>query len=344
MKLSFHFLLPGMFAFSLTSAQVTPTSFSPTTNLSNLPTTTIRLVSNATLSSPSAFSHFEIIDERPDTTRIGFHTNKAASAFSRSRDRQLVLAQPATKEITDWLDRHYTRPDAPYTALIVLRTLWLSDANYANEDKQKDPRKQLERTHIRLKAEVYAQKDGIYQPIFRFDTLQYTTKAVYSVKSPYSVWDKDLSAILGELADSASLITAQRSSSPDRQIRLEDIRRFNESRFGLPINGDSSLVPGAYASFGEFRNNAPSIRHFEIRMEDNKRLLYISEGSGRSYYSHDAWGYCDGKNIFVMRDGILYPAWKEGNAFYISNNPDPAIPPFTGFITGTIDMDNGTLY
>ncbi|MBS1605421.1 MAG: hypothetical protein JST42_22345 [Bacteroidetes bacterium] len=337
MKLSIHLLLPGMFTFTLTSAQVTPV-------LSSLPATTIRLVSQPTLSSRTAFSHFELIDARPDTTRIGFHTNKAASSFSRSRDRQLVLAHPAAKEITDWLDRHYARPDAPYTALIVLRALWLSDANYVHEDKQKDPRKQFERTHIRVKAEVYAQKNGIYEPIFRFDTLQYTTKAVYSIKSPYSVWDKDLSAILGELADSASLITARRSASTDRQIRLEDIRRFNESRFGLPINGASSLVPGAYASFGEFRNNAPSIQHFEIRMEDNKRLLYITEGGGRSYYSHDAWGYCDGKNIFVMRDGTLYPAWKEGNAFYISNNPDPAILPSTSFIGCTVDMDNGTLY
>jgi hypothetical protein len=344
MKPSMQLLLSGLFIFSLTSAQVTPTPASPTSTLSSLPATTIRLVGNVPAPSYSAFSHFEIIDERPDTTRIGFHTNKAASAFSRSRDRQLVLARPAAKEITDWLDRHYARPDAPYTALIVLRTLWLSDANYVHEDKQKDPRRQLERTHIRLKAEVYARKDGVYQPIFRFDTLQYTTKAVYSVRSPYSIWDKDLSAILGELADSASFIASQRSSSPDRTIRLEDIRRFNESRFGLPIIGASSLVPGAYASFSEFRNNAPSIQHFEIRMEDNKRLLYILENGGRSYYCHDAWGYCDGKNIFVMRDGILYPAWKEGNAFYISNNPDPAISPSAAFVTCTVDMDNGTLY
>ena len=94
----------------------------------------------------------------------------------------------------------------------------------------------------------------------------------------------------------------------------------------------------------EFRNNDPSIRHFEIRLENNKRLLYISEGANRSYYSHDAWGYCDGKNIFVMRDGILYPAWKEGNAFYISGSPDAAISSSTGFIGCTVDMDNGTLY
>ncbi|WP_431214712.1 hypothetical protein ACQ86N_08080 [Puia sp. P3] len=337
MKLPILLSIQGLFVCSLTYAQVTPT-------LSGLPMTTIRLVSDAALTPQGLFSHFELIDQRPDTARIGLHTNKAASSFSRSRDRQLVLAQPAATEIAAWLNKQYARPGAPYTALIVLRTLWLSDANYGNEDKQKDPRKLNERTHIRLKAEVYAQKDGIYTPIFRFDTLQFTTKAVYSVKSPYSVWDKDLSAILGELADSASLLTAQRPSSSDRRLRLEDIHRFNESRFGLPINGDSSLVPGAYASFEEFRNNDPSIRHYEIRLENNKRLLYISEGANSSYYSHDAWGYCDGKNIFVMRDGILYPAWKEGKAFYISGSPDPAITPSTGFIGCTVDMDNGTLY
>ena len=45
-------------------------------------------------------------------------------------------------------------------------------------------------------------------------------------------------------------------------------------------------------------------------------MLYIKDASGTPYYSRTAWGYCDGKSIFIMRDGFLCPAWKEGSAFY----------------------------
>ena len=85
-------------------------------------------------------------------------------------------------------------------------------------------------------------------------------------------------------------------------------------------------------------------------MENNEHLLYIRE-SGKTYYSHDAWGYSDGKDIYVMRDGILCPAWKEGKAFYI---PAGAAAGNTLTISRghdykqhniySIDMDTGDIY
>jgi hypothetical protein len=51
-------------------------------------------------------------------------------------------------------------------------------------------------------------------------------------------------------------------------------------------------------------------------MEKKNRTLYVKDAAGGSYYSHDAWGYCDGNDIYIMRDGVLLPVWKEGNSFY----------------------------
>lgn len=324
--------------------------------LSALPAVTIRLNQadiNPSENDNSLFSHFEVIDQRPDTERIGIHVNKAAS--SRTRDRQLKFPQPAAREIADWLNQHFARPGAPYTGLIILRTLWLSDANYPLETLKRNPDKQQERTHIRLKAEVYAGKDSNYIPVFRFDTLFYTLKAVYSIRSPYSDWERDLAAILCDLADSASFLAGQKQDY-NQQIPLTAIHQFNQSRFVLPIDDSAGLTRGVYASFDEFRNNTPSIRNFEIKTEGSKQLLYIIEGNGKSYYSHDAWGYCDGKDVFIMRDGVLRLAWKEGKAFYFlaSGSPRPdnkGISPAAGtnsdyhsrFIY-TIDMDTGSIY
>jgi hypothetical protein len=356
----------GLFFYLFTPAQVKPPS------LSALPAVTIRLNQDAASenNSNSLFSHFEVIDQRPDTGRIGLHINKGATGHAR--DRQLVFARPAATEIADWLNQHFTRPDAPYTGLIVLRTLWLSDANYPREDLMKDPQKQQERTHIRLKAEVYAGKDSNYMPLFRFDTLSYTIKSVYSIHSPYSNWERDMADILGDLADSASFLANQRQAK-GRQIPLTAIHQFNQSRFVTPIDSNPTLTRGVYASFEEFRNNAPSIQNFEIKMEGSNMLLYIRESSSKSYYSHDAWGYCDGKDIFIMRDGLLRFAWKEGKAFYFSSSvttrsdgkpmtiPASGAVPLGVFVPGavitsnmnlssrsryiyTIDMDTGSIY
>ena len=288
----------------------------PTTSLANLPPVTIHLEDPSDLPyHPGVFSHFEVIDERPDTARIGIHN--FAPFLLHSRNRQLVFHHPASQEIADYLNTRFARPGAPYSALIVLRNLWLSDANFIKEDKVENSEIMADRTHIRLKAEIYAFKDSFYLPLIRFDTLQtYKRGNTYNnLVTYYALWNKDLSAVLSEMTDSAAGLVAARAEHA-RHLQREEILEFNRSRFDVEITHTSSLTPGVYTSFEEFRKNAPSIPHFEIRMEKKEQLLYIQDGNGSFYYSHDAWGYCDGRAVFIMRDGKLYQLWKEGNAFY----------------------------
>jgi hypothetical protein len=366
------FFLVGIFPFAPIQAQMPVSTVPQQDLLSALPSVTIRIKTSHDLTqtaNSSLFSHFEVIDERPDTARIGVHTNM--KTFRRPYDRQLVFDQPAAPAVAAWLNNHFTRPGAPYTALIVLRALWLSDARYIREDLVRDPDRRFEKTHIRLKAEVYAVKDNRYLPVIRFDTLQATKKMTYyaSLQAPYSDWGKNLASILADLADSSSSLTARRQDG-NRRINLEDILRFNTSRFEAPIGIDTTLTRGVYNSFEEFRNNAPSIRDFEVKVEDDRRILYTRE-AGNSYYTHDAWGYCDGKDVYIMRDGVLYSAWREGKAFYFYRdiisrvNPpaaekNPATEGISGATTGdsvtgrhadykrryvySVDMDTGNVY
>ena len=326
--------------------QVSPPAAPQQDLLSALPSVIIRIKAPRDLihvATNSLFSHFEVIDERPDTARIGVHTNM--KTFRRPYDRQLVFDRPAALTIAAWLNTHFSRPGAPYTALIVLRALWLSDARYIREDLVRDPDRRFEKTHIRLKAEIYAVKDDRYLPIIRFDTLQATKKMTYyaSLQAPYSDWGNNLASILAELADSSSSLTGSHQDG-DRRISLEDILLFNTSRFEAPIGTDTMLTRGVYNSFEEFRNNAPSIRDFEVKVEDDRRILYTRE-AGNSYYTHDAWGYCDGKDVYIMRDGILYSAWREGKAFYFYrdiisrvNPPDAENSPGAGRNPGAEEL------
>jgi hypothetical protein len=265
---------------------------------------------------PSAFSRFVVIDARPDTARIGIHAFVPA-IIGHPHNRQLVFPQRAASEIAHYLNSRFTRPDAPYTALIVLRSLWLSDANYLREDRVKNPEILYDRTHIRLKAEIYAVSDSFYIPVLRYDTLQaYKRSNVYNnLTTYYSLWEQDLAAVVDDMADSASGLAVAKVGRGKR-IHMEDILHYNHSRFDNAITGDTALVTGVYANFEEFRNNAPSVKEFEVRTEKKNLLLYLHDAGGTSFYSHDAWGCSDGKSIYIMRDGMLYPIFKEGNGFY----------------------------
>ena len=295
----------------------------------------------------SAFSHFEVLDERADTSRIGIHT--CVPDFGRNYDRQLVFDRSAAAELSGYLNRRFARAGSSYTALVILRTLWLSDANYIRAEYLRHPERRLERTHIRMKAELYAIRDGRYIPVLRFDTLQTAMKKrILQERSPYFEWGANLALLLDELVDSASAL-AQDKVEASRSVNLDDIREFNASRFHAPIDEDLP-ARGVYASFEEFRNNTPSIQHFEIKLENHERVLYIQE-SGATYYTHDVWGYCDGKDIYIMRDGVLCPAWKEGKAFYL-----PAAAATAHSLTEIrgrdykqrsiyfVDMDTGDIY
>lgn len=302
----------GLIALSVTGMAQ---SGSSDTRLVTLPAVTINLKGSGGPTIPSAFSHFEVIDERADTARIGIHS--FVPTLGHARNRQLVFPQPAATEVAGFLNKYFARPDAKWSALVVLRNLWLSDANYLKEDKVKDADILSEKTHIRLKTEIYACNGSVYIPILRFDTLQTykNTNQYNNWSSYYSLWESDLTAVLSEMADSLSGLAPSRVEN-GRHLHRDDILQFNQSRFQPAITESNTPTAGVYTSFEEFRDNAPSIQHFEIQQQKGDRLLYLKDANGNLQYSHDAWGYCDGKTIFIMRDGKLYPLWKEGKAFY----------------------------
>lgn len=259
------------------------------------------------------FHHFEILDERPDTLRIGAHTG--AGLFGKG-NRQLGFAGQTSWELANYLDVRFSRPQGPFTALIALRNLWFSDATYTLADLSKDTSASHVKIRIRLKAEVYAEKDGIYTPLFRLNSIG------ESQSGSYLSIGQDLGGMLDDLADSAAILI-DRKGMGGRHLSRDDIRQFNRSRFDLVIYTDTALVSGVYLSFEEFRNNAPSIRNFEVlpntqEDKDNKNLLLYLKGSGNeSIYTRDAWGYCDGMTVYVMKDGVLVPTWREGKAYYL---------------------------
>jgi hypothetical protein len=353
-------LLITLCSFSICAGAQSSLTAAPDIGLSALPKQSIRLNDPhdpIRPSSPDAFrpfSHFEVIDERPDTTRIGVHGNLPMN--SHKFDRQLTFPSPAAQELTRYLNRYFAHPDAPDTVLVVLRQLWLSDTDpyfpVVDPYQLAAQGQQTGKTHIRLKAEVYARRNNRYFPLVRIDTLQATTNVTYSaVRCTYNGWEKELVALFEEMTENAALAVAQKESTA-KWINWDDIHRFNQTRFTIPIFNSPTLSRGVYASFEEFRDNTPSIHDFEIKKDNGGFAIYLKGGDGTSYYTHNAWGCCDGKQIFLMRDGLLRPLRKAGNSFCFYGVEPDDLAPAPGSFGGhnerhclyIIDMDTGAIY
>src|SRR5258708_5587135 len=113
MNMKYPISVTTLFCLSLTGMA------QPGTSLSALPGITINLKASGPTTS-SVFSHFEVIDQRADPSRIGIHTFVPA-VLGHSRNRQLVFPRPASSEIAAWLNKHFTRPGAHSPVLIILR-------------------------------------------------------------------------------------------------------------------------------------------------------------------------------------------------------------------------------
>lgn len=301
------------------------------------------------------FGYFEVIDQRPDTSIIGVHGNLPMR--SHAFDRQLVFSHPAAMEIANFLNRQLVHPGAPDTAVIVLRCLWLSDTDpfTANADDGSTNDNRKTRTHIRLRAEIYARHNGRYLPLVRIDTLQPTRLVFYSIlRSTYLGWEKELASLFTQVTQRASLAFARKAGA-GRRIAWEDIRHFNKTRFDIPIFEGERLQSGVYTGFEEFRDNDPSIHDFEVLPEDGSLALYLKNGDGTSYYTHNAWGFCNGKQVFLMRDGLLHLLHKDGNLYYFYGIDIPAADllalPMSVFNGSQeqhciyiVDMDTGQFY
>jgi hypothetical protein len=100
-----------------------------------------------------------------------------------------------------------------------------------------------------------------------------------------------------------------------RKLSMEDIRREYVKRGDVPILKSIDLKKGAYKSFEEFKSNVPSISSYELREGAIGDILYVKDGASE-YPTRDAWGFCDGKDIFINSGDKYSKLVRRENTFY----------------------------
>ena len=103
-----------------------------------------------------------------------------------------------------------------------------------------------------------------------------------------------------------------------RLVTRRQIDSFNRANFDYPMDTATSFAKGVYATAEDFWKNAPSITNYSIDTDKSGHSeLNIPDATGKMYYTHTVWGFCDGAQRYAMMDGNLFPIFLVGHQFYV---------------------------
>ena len=277
-----------------------------------------------------------VIDARDDTGVIGYHYLKASDAH-----RYLVKAGPSPKNKHNdvWSKIYHCSPTlkegfAEWTneylqcrknesvknkLLIVVKKFWLS----AEADKVRFDNDKIGQAingwdaGVLCKLEFYLEKDSVFYPLYRIDSV-FTFKEKLNDYAGIKFVDNAgffvtsvLKASLEKLVD----INLDEIIAKRRKLSFGDISGEFSIKLEVPVLKFINLKKGVYKDFEEFKSNAPSIQEYELRSGTLGDILYIKEG-GSEYPTRNAWGFCDGKDLFINSGDKYSKLVRRENTFY----------------------------
>lgn len=247
---------------------------------------------------PELFRQISIIDARPDTSRIGIVRT------GRRGQNEVLCFLPVSQQLTRYLNAAYSRPAGRYQLLIVLKDLWIAVPDSF------DIHAHLE-WNVRFRVEAYVKANDGYRPLMRLDS---TVTGLRGKVASDVATDQ-----VGALFDFFMAQVASADLDRDRRVvSYQQIDSFNRVQFAYPMDHATRLVKGVYATYDEFRDNAPSILNYTIDTDPlGKPQLNIPGENGKMTFNHTAWGYCDGNQVYVMMDADLFSVFAVGHQFYV---------------------------
>jgi hypothetical protein len=261
------------------------------------------------------FTHVDSIlinDARPDTLSVGLTQQNSQKPFF------LVFSQDFATELVEFVNAHtvYGRSNS-LSVVMVIKKFWISGGldNDMNEHIRKTGYADTiaeKLASLQVRIEFFLKKDTDYYALFRFDST--FSKNIIVSRNASGLIPEAVEAALTKLSEmDAELPTA---ALKRRKFSWQEIEAHNLKRFDIPILKDTTLVPGVYLSFQEFKENNPSQREYEVGKDKLTDMVFIKGSDGKMTPTRFSWGYCDGKNLFIKSRDNYFRLQRRGNAFY----------------------------
>jgi hypothetical protein len=251
---------------------------------------------------PPEFSTITVLDLRSDTSRIGVIND------GEHRQKEVLLHAPVAKQLSSYLNTAYASPRGNHDLLVVVKNLWISESPV-----QADHMFSQESWDITFRFEAYLKESDRFIPLTYLDT----TVTASAITSPAMV-GRHIPRLIAAFMNKVATHDLAVDLMVKRSLTWGQIDSFCRTRFDYPLDTAKKWVKGVYANIDEFRNNQPSAPGYEISKDRSGDLeLRIREANGQLYYTHTAWGLCDGNQLYMMMDGNLFPIFFVHHQFYV---------------------------
>ncbi len=281
----------------------------------------------------SEWNVITVRDLRRDTSRIGLVNDGA-------RDQQeVVFRVAAAKQLSEYLNAGYTSPNAKHELLVVVKELWISQTGRLQANQ--------ESWRISFLLEAYLKGSDRIVPLTFFDT-----SAIASSINASIMAQQVIPRLIAAFMDKISTFDPDYDLAVKKPVTWQQIDSFCRTRYDYPMDTATQLVKGVYANVQEFRNNKPSLTTYELSKDGPDDLgLRIPDGDGQMYHTRSVWGFCDGRQCYVMMDGTLFPLFCIQHQYYVFGSTHLShkrihVPfvlpiPAAGSIIGWTSIDDG---
>jgi hypothetical protein len=252
------------------------------------------------------FNRFVINDVRPDTTSIG--VSMVHHSFSEMTNAKLTLKNKVQGALMRYLNEE---SDFDFSTAGTL-SCYIKHLRIAEIDSiDKATRVPGEFYRLRFEAEGYLTSENNSYPAIRLDT------------TIVSDLTKNKATLLADVLDvfsaKAAMIDTEKVFKRNA-LRAEDVDNRYRMKFRKPVLLAENLTAGVYKTLNEFINNQPFTTEYDFKKEKKVSILYTKTNGSDWAPERKAFGFCDGKVIWINVKNSFYPLVRQGNTFeFIAN-------------------------
>jgi hypothetical protein len=296
------------------------------------------------------FSFIRIIDNRFDTSKLGFVPVLQIIANKRRVGRKISFKEGVARSIQNYYNEYYQNAFSKNDIglVIVLKKMWFSGIDNEKNRAIDILRNVKARSYLYCKWEYYLQQGDGFLPVKRIDTVVNGVMFESEIKNdiPTKTNSAVLKLILNGMIEVPDFNEAVFNIDKLPKKTWQDIEKFNAVYYDMPILKDTVVNTGVYISFNEFKNNRPSVIEFKeksIKIGLNRFENYLEDSKGNRIT--DYWGYAIAGELKIGKYGNER-LFKKNHTFefFIPRSYPQSSNEKEVWIPYQIDMETGNIY
>lgn len=266
------------------------------------------------------FSLVDVIDARDDSSTMGFYYREKGHYYESYNEKDwnkyYRIIPSAQFGINRWTANylHITKHDSTRnTLLIVIKKFRISSEATLSlflSDKKGQPSEGFDAGVI-TRLEFYLKMDAVFYPLYRFDSILTFTEKLPQFAGAF------ITETLKHSFDKLFSLNWANVLRKKTTLSFEEIVLNNKQNTTLPVLTDTIFKRGVYRNFEEFKMNAPSLTEYELRRGKFGDILYVKE-KGIEYPERNAWGFCNGTDLFINSTDKYSKLIKQQHSFYFA--------------------------